>query len=386
MRRPGGLARNLLLSQLTVILVGAVTLTLVAFLITPALFTYHLELAGETDQLVQHHALQALASTVAVAGAGSVTAAIVAASLTSWFLVLRTTRPIDDLASAAQAIQRGEFPEPVSVATSQDEVAQLVTSFNEMVDRLRRTEESRLMLLADLSHELRTPLATLEAYIDGLEDAVLESTAETLDTMRSQVARMRRLTGDLAIITAAGEHALELHLAPVTCDRILDVARAAASPRFEAKGVALALSTPAYPVTVHCDEARLQQVLANLLENSLRHTAAGEHVLMSASVERESVVLEVRDTGEGIPVDKLQLVFERFARLDPSRTTHDDSGSGLGLAIAREIIRGHGGDITAHSAGLGSGTTMRIRLPLAFSGAPESEHRSGARLAIRRNL
>jgi two-component system sensor histidine kinase BaeS len=377
LRRPGSLARTLLLSQLAVILVGAVTLTAVAFLITPALFTYHLELAGETDHIVQHHALQALASTVAVAGAGSVTAAIIAAALASWFLVLRITRPIDDLSSAAEAIQRGEFPAPVSCATSQDEIAQLVTSFNEMVDRLERTEESRLRLLADLSHELRTPLATLEAYIDGLEDAVLEPTADSLDTMRSQVARMRRLTGDLAIITAAGEHALDLQLAPVPCDQLLEVARAAVAPRFEAKGVTLAVSVPVPSYPVLCDEARIQQVLANLLENSLRHTPAGGNVLLSAHAERNAVVIEVRDSGEGIQTDKLHVVFERFVRLDPSRSTQDGSGSGLGLAIAREIVRGHGGEITAESAGRGSGTTMQIHLPVSSLHQPRRDRPAG---------
>ena len=367
MRRPGGLARTLLLAQLAVIVVGAITLVVVALLITPGLFTHHLDMAGESDPVVQDHALQALTSTVAVAGAGAVAAAILAASLTSWFHVLRIARPIDDLAAAARAIQRGQFPEPVSSATSQDEVAQLVTSFNEMVDRLEHTEESRIRLLADLSHELRTPLATLEAYVDGLEDGVLQASAANLDTMRAQVARMRRLTGDLAVITAAGEHALKLQLTPVDVHRMLVVARAAAAPGFDAKGVSLTLQPQVAPLTVRCDDARMQQVLANLLENSLRYSSPQTSVVLSARAERETAIIEVRDSGEGIPLDKLQLVFERFARLDPSRTNQDGSGSGLGLAIAREIVREHGGDITAHSAGLGHGTTIRIRLPLLSS-------------------
>ena len=372
MRRPGGLARTLLLAQLAVIVVGAITLVVVALLITPGLFTHHLDMAGESDPVVQDHALQALTSTVAVAGAGAVAAAILAASLTSWFLVLRIARPIDDLASAAQAIQRGQFPEPVSSATSQDEVAQLVTSFNEMVDRLEHTEESRIRLLADLSHELRTPLATLEAYVDGLEDGILQASAANLDTMRAQVARMRRLTGDLAVITAAGEHALKLQLTPVDVHRMLVVARAAAAPSFDAKGVSLTLQPQVASLTVRCDDARMQQVLANLLENSLRYSSPQSSVVLSARAERETALIEVRDSGDGIPPDKLQLVFERFARLDPSRTNQDGSGSGLGLAIAREIVREHGGDITAHSAGLGHGTTIRIRLPLLSSAPRQS--------------
>lgn len=369
MKMPGGLARTLLGAQIAVIVVAAVTLAGVAALITPSLFTHHLELAGETDDAVQHHALQALASTVAVAGALAVAAALLAASVTSWILVSRIARPLDDLASAAQAIQRGQFPPPVTPGTTQGEVAQVVTSFNEMASRLEQTDASRLRLLADLSHELRTPLATLEAYIDGIEDGVVAESPDTFTTMRAQVARMRRLTSDLAVVTAAGEHALDLHPEPINVQELLDAARASAAPRYEGKGVHLTVATPAPSFIVTCDEARMQQVLANLLENSLRHTPAGGTVTLTARSDGTSGVIEVGDTGEGIPADGLQVIFERFTRLDPSRTSTDGSGSGLGLSIARDIIRGHGGELTATSDGIGRGTTMLIRLPLHLEGS-----------------
>lgn len=365
MTRPGGLARSLLVAQVAVILVGAVTLTVVAVLITPSLFTHHLEMAGETEPIVQHHALQALASTVGVAGSVAVAAALIAASVASWFLVTRIARPLDALATAAQAIQRGEFPPPVPATTAQDEVAQLVTSFNEMAGRLEQTEASRLRLLADLSHELRTPLATLEAYIDGIEDGVLDASPESMATMRAQVARMRRLTGDLRVLTAADEHALDLHRKPVDARTLLVAAAASAMPGYEAKGVSLEIAPDTSPSTALCDEARIQQVLANLLENSLRHTPSGGRVRLSSRRDRSSVLLEVQDTGDGIPPDRLQAVFERFTRLDPARHAADGSGSGLGLSIAREIVRGHGGELIAMSEGPGRGTTMSVRLPAA---------------------
>lgn len=365
MKRPGGLARTLLAAQIVVILVGALTLTAVALIITPALFTHHLELAGETDPLVQHHALQALAATLGVAGAVAIAAALITASVASWFLVTRIARPLDQLASAAQVIQRGAFPPAVEAHTNQDEIAQLVTSFNEMAHRLEQTETSRLRLLTDLSHELRTPLATLEAYIDGLDDGVVDPSSESLATMRGQVARMRRLTGDLGMVTAAGEHAMTLHLESTEITGILLAAVASATPRFEAKGVTLAVLSAGHQVSVRCDEARIHQVLGNLLENSLRHTLAGGTVSLSARRERSTVVIEVQDTGAGIPQESLQEIFDRFTRLDPSRSSTDGSGSGLGLSIARDIVRGHGGDLEARSAGVGRGTTMVIRLPAA---------------------
>lgn len=363
MRRPGRLARTLLATQVVVIAVAALTLVVVAVVVTPGLFTHHLEIAGETDEMVQHHALEALASTVAIAGAGAIAAALVAAALVSWFLVGRIARPVDDLAVAAQAIQRGDFPSRVDPGASRDEIAQLVDSFNAMVARLEKTEESRRLLLADLSHELRTPLATLEAYIDGIEDGVLDACVANLSTMRSQVDRMRRLTGDLRLTVEAGGHVLDLHLAQVDVANLLNAARAAAWPRYEAKGVNLTVARLPNPFVLQCDEPRMQQVLANLLENSLRHTPSGGGVTISGHRDREWVVLVISDTGDGLPPEALEIIFERLFRLDPSRTHSDGGGSGLGLSIARDIVRGHGGEITAQSAGVGQGTSMIIRLP-----------------------
>lgn len=376
MTRPGGLAKRLLITQVGVIAISAIAMIVVGILITPSLFTHHLSMAGEPDPLVQEHALQALASTVAVAGSVALVVALAAAAISSWFLVIRIARPLDQLAAAAQEIEAGTFPARVSTTTSQDEVAVLVTAFNDMAGQLERTEAFRLRLLSDLSHELRTPLATLEAYIDGFEDLVLAVDAENLAVMRGQVMRMRRLAGDLGVITAAGEHALDLVLARRDVAGLLSAACASASPRYDAKGIRLNFTVPVIPLYVDCDEERMQQVLANLLENSLRHTPAGGQVTLSARRDHDVVLIEVQDSGEGIPPDKLEAVFERFTRLDESRATSDGSGSGLGLTIARDIIRGHSGELTAQSTGSGQGTTMTVRLPAAVN--PSGARASGS--------
>lgn len=362
----GGLAKRLLVAQIGVIAIAAMALIVVGFLITPSLFRHHLGMAGESDPLVQQHALEALAATVAVAGSVAIAVALVAAAVTSWFLVLRIARPLDQLAVAAQDIEAGRFPERVTAAETQDEVSILVAAFNDMAGQLERTETFRLRLLADLSHELRTPLATLEAYIDGIDDSVLNTDPETLATMRNQVERMRRLAGDLGVITAAGEHALGLEISVRDASDLMQAARASAAPRYDAKGVDLNVTDPNLPVFVHCDAERMQQVLSNLLENSLRHTPPGGSVTLTARLDHAQVLITVQDSGEGIPTDKLEVVFERFIRLDESRMASDGSGSGLGLTIARDIVRGHGGELSAASAGVGSGTTMTIRMPAAI--------------------
>jgi signal transduction histidine kinase len=181
--------------------------------------------------------------------------------------------------------------------------------------------------------------------------------------MRGQVARLRRLATDLRESAAADEHAL--HLAPVDLDAAATAAEAvaAADPRFAAKGVGLALTSGSTPLVVSADPERLGQVLSNLLDNALRHTPPGGHVDVAVSPARSTVAITVTDDGEGIPVDQIGSIFDRFHRVDQARASTDGSGSGLGLTIARAIITDHGGTLTAASDGPGTGATFTVTLP-----------------------
>ncbi len=237
-------------------------------------------------------------------------------------------------------------------------------SFTNMASRLSETESTRSRLLADLAHELRTPLATLEAYIDGLEDEVLPLDAASWSTMRDQVDRLRRLAADLRETAAAEEHALGLVLERLDARGITTAAVAAAAPRYQNRGVALGLDESGTPCPIRGDSVRLQQVLANLLDNALRHTRAGGRVDVENHRHGAFVLITVDDDGDGIPADQLNSIFERFHRIDPSRVTTDGSGSGLGLTIARAIVTDHGGTLTASSGGLGRGSTFTVALPV----------------------
>jgi signal transduction histidine kinase len=206
-------------------------------------------------------------------------------------------------------------------------------------------------------------LATLEAYIDGLEDGVVAPSEESYATMRGQVSRLRRLAIDLRESAAADEHAL--HLAPVVLDAAAAAADAvaAATPRFLAKGVELTLVPGASGLLVSADVERLGQVLSNLLDNALRHTSPGGHVRVAATSARSAVNIIVTDDGDGIPPDQIGSIFDRFHRVDPARASADGSGSGLGLTIARAIITDHGGTLTAASPGPGGGAAFTLALP-----------------------
>jgi signal transduction histidine kinase len=359
------LAIRLMTAMALVIAVGGLTLLATVNLVAPGLFHEHLSHFGTMSPEVTAHAEEAFSSSFAIAITVAMATSLIAAGLVSWFLVRRVARPVEELAQAAETVASGTYVVDVPTEPFSSELEALATSFSHMADRLAATDASRTRLLADLAHELRTPLATLEAYIDGLEDGVVDPTGESYGTMRGQVARLRRLATDLRESAAADEHALHLNLVETDAVAVVADAVAAATPRFNSKGVGLSLVIDRDGLIVLADPQRLGQVLSNLLDNALRHTRPGGQVDVDVKDADGKVTVSVTDDGEGIPTDQLRAVFERFHRVDPARATTDGSGSGLGLTIARAIVTDHGGSLTAASDGPGTGSTFTVTLPPA---------------------
>ncbi len=368
MRRPSGLAGRLMTAQVLVIGIGVLTFILTAILIAPGLFSEHLARTGEDSPEVQHHAEQAFASSFAISLLLATLASLVAAGLVSWFLVRRVADPVAQLADAADAVAAGDYRVQVPHTGFSTEIVRLSDAFDHMATRLADTETTRTRMLADLAHELRTPLATLEAYIDGMEDHVVTTEAQSWQTMRDQVARLRRLATDLREAAAAEEHALGLVLQPADARLLAETAVSAARPRYQTKGVALLMDIPDTPVEVNADQERMQQVLANLLDNALRHTQPGGHVTVQVTSSDRTVSMQITDDGDGISLDELEAVFDRFHRADPARAVNGGGGSGLGLTIARAIVVDHGGSLTARSSGRGEGATFTVTLPTHLRG------------------
>lgn len=366
MRFPRGLVARLLTAQIAVIGVFALTLIGTAALVGPRLFSTHLLHTGEESPVVIRHAEEAFASSFAVALAVSLLMALVTAGLVSLLVVRRISGSVSALADAADAIAAGDYSVRVPVGGFGTEMTRLSTAFAGMSHRLAATEASRTGMLVDLSHELRTPLATLEAYIEGMEDEVVPADPASYAVMRQQVDRLRRLAIDVRAASAAEEQALTLHTAVVDPVEVVRSAVQFADPSFQAKGVDLRLTAGQRCPPVSVDAARIQQVLGNLLANALRHTPPGGHVWVSVARARGPLVqIQVSDDGEGISPDQVEAVFDRFHRVDPSRASQDGSGAGLGLTIARAIVSGHGGTLTATSPGLGSGAAFTITVPVA---------------------
>lgn len=369
------LATNLVVGQVVVVAVGALALAVTATVVSPPLFRRHLVRAGITSAPVRRHAEEAFASTFTLALAVATVAALLAAGVTSWILVRQVSGPIEALARSADALAAGHFdPEP-TVVGSGSELRRLSDAFSHMASRLADTDSSRSRLLSDLSHELRTPLATISAYIDGMQDDVLPRDAQSWDVMRAQVSRLSRLTTDVRDAAAAQEGTLSLQSRVVDPAELAHAAVDAVAPRFTTRGVHLTFAGTETGLAVVGDPERLAQVLANLLDNALRHTPAGGHVTVGVRSAGPSVQLIVTDDGDGIATDQLEAVFDRFHRGDPSRATGDDHGSGLGLTIARAVVTSHGGTLVAASPGVGRGTTVTVGLPASTGSAPAEDGR-----------
>lgn len=359
------LAGTLFAAQALVVLTGAVTLGLVAALVGPAIFHNHLrQISGHVDAETTGHVEEAYASASAVSLGVALFAALAAALAVSAYLARRVARPVGQLAAAAAEVAADNYGVRVSTPGLGREFDTVAEAFNAMAARLADVEATRRRLLADLGHELRTPVATIEAYVDAAEDGVTVEDEDTWAVLRTQTSRLRRLVEDIAAVSRAEEHRLDLHRQPVAAADLVSAAVAAARPRFAAKGMALHERVAADAGQLEADTERIGQVLSNLLDNALRHTPPGGDVAVAAERGPTGVRFTVRDTGEGIDAAHLPHVFERFYRVDAARD-RGHGGSGIGLAVVRAIVAEHGGRVAAESDGIGAGATFTVILPPA---------------------
>ncbi|MDO0926992.1 ATP-binding protein [Streptomyces sp. TG1A-8] len=299
---------------------------------------------------------------LAAAPAAAVAVGVALAAVLGALLLSRAVlRPVRAMTLAAKGLGEGDLGRRVPVS-GRDEIAQLGGAFNRMADSIQAGEERQRRLTGDIAHELRTPLANLRGYLEALRDGVVEPTPELLASLHEEALLQQRIVDDLQDLALAEAGALTYHHRAVDLRELLEAGRTAHRARAGTAGVALELRVP-HPVHVLGDPDRLRQVVGNLLGNALRATGAGGTVTLVLSRRRGSAVVEVRDTGTGIPEADLPHLFDRFWRADPSRG-RATGGSGLGLSIARQIVTDHGGTIDVRST-VGAGTTFTITLPEA---------------------
>lgn len=363
-----GLSTRLLVAQSLVLLAGAATSWVVASVVAPGIFHDHLGRAGVGNSSAEAaHVEEAFGSALIVSLTVALLTSVLMAMTVTGYVTRRVQRSTAEVSRAVSRIADGQFAARVPSPGLGPDFDRLATTINDLAARLGDVEQTRRRILADLAHEMRTPLATIEAHLEALEDGVLTLDGPTLGALHGGTQRLHRLAEDISAVTRAEEGQLDWR--PVRTDPMLLLRSAADAARetYQAGGVRLAVDSPGPLADVQVDPERMAQVLANLLENALRHTPPGGSVRLSAGrPERSWVELEVADSGEGIAPEHLPHIFERFYRADPARRHQPgSSGSGIGLTISRALVEAHGGGLSARSAGLGHGATFRIRLPAA---------------------
>jgi histidine kinase len=248
------------------------------------------------------------------------------------------------------------------VIKSDDELAELSRSVNQLAEALEQTEQRRMALLADVTHEIRTPLATIGGYMEGLLDGVIKPDEHTFNLVLHETTRLRRLIDDLQLLSRAEAGQIPISARPVNMRAILRNLVARLKPQCDAHQIKLSLVMPDSLPAVYADPDRVEQILINLLSNACRYTPGGGSVLLRAYEEEYAVRVMVEDSGVGIAPEHLPHLFERFYRVDKSRA-RASGGSGIGLTIARHLVYGQGGDIWVESDGPGHGSRFYFTLP-----------------------
>jgi signal transduction histidine kinase len=278
-------------------------------------------------------------------------------------LANRITRPIQQMTRASEAMAQGDYSQRIEVGRDDDdEVAHLGRAFNQMAQQVDRSTRAMRQLLANVSHELKTPLTSIQGYSQAMVDGVIEpdELGGAAEIVHQEAERMRSLVDDLLYLSQ-----LEAGQSPLTLERIeLDAAVAATANRFryQAEAATVDIRLDLDGGAVLADERRIEQVLANLLDNALRFAPAGSQVTLRTRHEGNVVLVQVHNTGEPIPAEDMPSIFDRFYQVDQARTRNVHSG--LGLAIVRELVQAHGGEATVESS-VEAGTTFTVRLPAA---------------------
>jgi two-component system sensor histidine kinase BaeS len=293
----------------------------------------------------------------AIAGAAGLAALLALA--TALGVSRRITRPVARLVSVTRAMASGDRSSRAGEIKAPGELRELAAAFDNMADTLDHEDKIRRDLVASVAHELRTPVAVLQAGHEALLDGVTEPTPEELGSLRDEVLRLARMVDDLQTMAAADAAVLQLAREWRDLAEIAAAAADSLARRFEAAEVTLDRELARAPVLA--DERWMHQVVTNLLGNALKFTPAGGTVTIRTRQDGRDAVLEVADSGVGIPADELPRIFDRFWRGQAAAQT---SGSGIGLAIAAELARAHGGTLTAASQP-GEGTRLTLTLPSA---------------------
>jgi len=284
-------------------------------------------------------------------------------------LLRQLTTPLAELMAATERIAAGDLEQRVRIR-SRDELGRLGEAFNRMAESLKRSEELRRRMIADISHELRTPLTVIRGGLEALRDGVYELTPERLAEIDREALLLDRLVEDLHELALAEAGELKLERGPTDLVKLIERLASRIRERLVERGIDLVVELPQGLPRMNLDSDRIAQVLHNLLSNAARYTPKkntgtstpeGGKITLSVEDGEGEILISVADSGRGILKEDLPHIFERFYRGEQSRSRHG-GGAGLGLAIARQLVEAHGGRIWAESEP-GRGTRISFALP-----------------------
>jgi heavy metal sensor kinase len=283
-----------------------------------------------------------------------------------YWLASHSLRPIQLLARHAQTIRIDRLHERLPVNRADGELADLAVSFNAVLLRLEQSFEQLRRFTADASHELRTPLATMRSVgeVALQKGGGAEQYRDVIGSMLEEANRLTRLVESLLTIARADAGQIPVSLSLFDAGDLLRECVSLFEVLLEENGQRLSVESSG-DLRLRGDRLLLRQALLNVLHNAIKHTPRGGSMRMSAREDAARIVLEVEDTGPGIPPSERDKVFDRFYRVGQARS-RESGGAGLGLAIARWSVEVHGGTIVADASATG-GSIFRISLPLPSS-------------------
>jgi two-component system sensor histidine kinase BaeS len=339
-----GIAGRIALAAIASAAVGLVILAVGVAVVGADAFTDLMMEAGDTAE----HAREMYADSVTTVVVAASLLAVLASITLAIVLARMLARPLDEVGAAARRIADGDYAARVP-REGPEELASLADSFNQMAASLERQESMRRDFIANAAHELRTPLTNLQGYLEALRDGVIVADRATYESLHEEADRLVRLSRSLDAL-AEGDAGTSL---PTLVDLDLSAAVQAAvelaAPSVERAGLRLETDIPA-ALPARADPDRLAQVLANLLSNAVRYTPAGGRVTVRAERRPNDVLISILNTGEPIPPEDLDRVFERFYRVEKSRD-RARGGAGIGLAIVKQLVEQSGGRVGADSSG-----------------------------------
>ena len=287
--------------------------------------------------------------------------AVAIALLLTYLLSRRILAPIKALTGATREFGKGNFTHRVD-SGDKGEMGELARSLNTMADDLERNERLRRNMVADIAHELRTPLSNLRGYLEAASDGLVKLDETTIHSLNEEASSLSRLVNDLQELSLADAGELKLVLQPQNISNLISETVKILQAKAAVKNINISAGLPSGLPEVNIDSHRIKQVLYNLIDNAIAHTGASGRITVNAWQEGACLNISVTDNGEGIPPGDIPMIFERFYRVDKSRT-RATGGTGLGLTIVKRMVEAHGGNIEVRSQP-GQGATFTFTLPL----------------------